>query len=122
MVALFLIGHKVRGEAAFDVAVKCTCSECQELGCAECDGQGYWWVIPTSGHRAYPFWHGDLIDMIDSGTGCHVMEGYLGELCKNMPEDLPDHYQSRAAPREDRLAGLLAMLPPIPSKPWKRRF
>ena len=63
---LFLIAHKVRGEAALDVA---------ELMHTD---RGDWWIIPTSGHRAYPFLFWKLGDIIQ------VM---LGE----PPADLPDH-------------------------------
>lgn len=45
---LFLIAHKVRGEAAFDVATP-----------IEIDGEPGW-IIPTSGHRAYPYWTAPL--------------------------------------------------------------
>lgn len=41
---LFLIAHKVRGERAFDIAEPMDMPD------------GPWWIIPTSGHRAYPFW------------------------------------------------------------------
>lgn len=43
----FLILHKVRGEPAFDIAI-----ECEDMG-TETD-PGPWWIVPTSGHRAYP--------------------------------------------------------------------
>jgi len=66
---LYLIAHKVRGEAAFDVAVKMEMAD------------GDWWIIPTSGHRAYPFWWGhDLERAIDMGV------------LDTMPADLRDHY------------------------------
>lgn len=39
---LFLIAHKVRGELAFDIATMLEV------------GDEVWWIIPTSGHRAYP--------------------------------------------------------------------
>ena len=65
MSELYLIAHKVRGEPAFDIAVK----------------MGDWWIIPTSGHRAYPFWWGyDLERAIDMGV------------LDTMPADLQDHY------------------------------
>jgi hypothetical protein len=60
---LYLIAHKVRGEPAFDVACKMEMPD------------GDWWIIPTSGHRAYPFWHQELLD-----------------IWPEMPADLPDHY------------------------------
>ena len=40
---LYLIAHRVRGEPAFDIAQR------SQIG----DEEG--WIIPTSGHRAYPY-------------------------------------------------------------------
>ena len=80
---LYLILHKVRGEPAFDIA--------QKMMIGEEEG----WIIPTSGHRAYPIWSSDLFGLIDEGTGCHVLDGYLGHVMKNMPPDHPDHYNPK---------------------------
>lgn len=77
----YLVAHLVRGEPAFDIAIKLA------IG----DEEG--WIIPTSGHRAYPYWDislfsigkGALIDGFTEGTmdmGTH----YIGVL--------PDHYAS----------------------------
>jgi len=41
--ALYLIKHRVRDKVAFDVAQRLALSGGREL-----------WLIPTSGHRAYP--------------------------------------------------------------------
>ena len=62
----YLILHKVRGEPAFDVA------EQMEVG------DEVWWIIPTSGHRAYPAKHWPLSVEIDSTIDL---------------EDLRDHYE-----------------------------
>jgi hypothetical protein len=43
MEELYLIAHRVRGEVAYDVAQRWLLSNGQER-----------WLIPTSGHRAYP--------------------------------------------------------------------
>lgn len=71
---LFLILHKVRGEPAFDVAA-----------CIGEDSDGEVWVIPTSGHRAYPYWLMPL-----------KIENVLAEeartLLPQMPDGWPDHY------------------------------
>src|SRR5678815_4364024 len=65
MTESFLILHKVRGEPAFDVATQLRCPLCDDgerpgdrtpRACQECRATGYWWIIPTSGHRAYPLW------------------------------------------------------------------
>lgn len=111
MANLFLIAHKVRGEPAFDVATQIMCAECQgNSDCPECDGTGFWWIIPTSGHRAYPYWHST------------INEDWIGR-APDMPDDLPDHYTTRAAPKTERIDMILALLPKAPAgPPIKRRF
>lgn len=110
MSELYLVAHKVRGEPAFDVAVQMDCPLCAGHGhdldgvCHECDSTGYWWVISTSGHRAFPYafqpWHA-----MDIGPGFDV----------EMPSNLPDHYPARAAPSAPKLnlEGLLPKASPI---------
>jgi hypothetical protein len=44
----YLIAHKVRGAPALDIAVQMHVAD------------EVWWIIPTSGHRAYPYWHESL--------------------------------------------------------------
>jgi len=92
--SLYLIAHKVRGEPAFDVAQKMICPHCDnfnEVGCAECDHEGHWWIIPTSGHRAYPYDHTLLDDLkvFCSGDYDHypINPGPI-------PAELRDHYES----------------------------
>jgi len=65
---LYLILHKVRGEPAFDIAE-----------CIGEDGDGEIWIIPTSGHRAYPYHLWPLPEECTSGM--HIF-----------PDDWPDHY------------------------------
>ena len=89
---LFLIAHSVRGEAAFDVASQMECPHCSE-GCLECDSLGYWWIIPTSGHRAYPYWYGKL------RIGDYVSIEAI--LVPEMPSAWPDHYKTGPAPKLD---------------------
>ena len=115
--ALFLIAHKVRGEPAFDVACRMPCPLCQtyesvtgeictseraQATCAECDSVGYWYIIPTSGHRAYPYSTMGLFNGIESD----VWYENLGD----MPPGLPDHYTVSAAPRAPRPAFLTSLL------------
>src|SRR5258708_9323898 len=118
MSELYLIAHKVRGELAFDIAERMVCAECQGNSstgrdpyvCFECDDLGYWWVIPTSGHRAYPY----------ANKECEWDELSVGL----PPDDLPDHYAHCASPTIIRqpLQDLLPALPPAPVKQFKRRF
>jgi hypothetical protein len=100
----WLIAHKVSGEPAFDVATQVQCAECNPHyservhGCPECDDLGFWWIIPTSGHRAYPFYETELPE----DFVCSVPD---------MPPGLPDHYPTSAAPSRPTL-NLSALLPP----------
>ena len=66
----YLILHKVRGEPAFDVA------EQMEVG------DEVWWIIPTSGHRAYPAKHWELANLSYEFYPPH-----------DLPDDLRDHYE-----------------------------
>lgn len=70
--ALYLILHKVRGEATYDVAQRLD----EEL-----------WIIPTSGHRAYP-WRAWRIDYLFDGKAITP-----NMVDRPIPEDWPDHYQ-----------------------------
>lgn len=115
MTELFLIAHKVSGEAAFDVATKMECPLClgghrvrsvsnyikgtdTVIPCAECDGLGFWWIIPTSGHRAYPYWHAEIID---NGVDIGLEWTDRPASPPPMPTALPDHYRHGPAPKVD---------------------
>lgn len=112
MTDLYLIAHKVRNEPAFDVAQRMTCPDCDghsaqscidgPIFCSECDDLGYWWIVPTSGHRAYPFNVAALSE--DSMLILEVM-----------PEDLPDHYTT--AYRPEPTTSLIDRLGLKPTKP-----
>lgn len=121
MTDLFLIAHKVRGEPAFDVATKMECPECPEGTdegfCTECDSLGFWWIIPTSGHRAYPIMHWDLGDLADISNQDGWMPDVLtvaGPLASH-PDfaSLPDHYVHKATPTVS-LATALGIAKPKP--------
>lgn len=75
---LYLIAHKVRGQPAFDIAIQMPMDD--EI----------WWIIPTSGHRAYPYWNIALNDLrYEDGIG------YTEMWCRinpDMPSPWPDHY------------------------------
>lgn len=107
MSELYLVAHKVRGEPAFDIAIM--------LDVLDEDGD-MMWIIPTSGHRAYPWWWTDLtkLQLIDE-TDVFMSDGF-DNVCGTMPPDLQDHYHLDA-PRPtvkliDRL-NLRTTLPPI---------
>jgi len=81
----FLILHRVRGAPAFDIAEK--------IGE---DSQGDIWIIPTSGHRAYPFW----MKMLDE----LLMESFNSNIEPVVPEDWPDHYSCNAPSETAKIA------------------
>jgi hypothetical protein len=97
---LFLIAHKVRGELAFDVATP--------IKIGETDG----WVIPTSGHRAYPLmsW---AIDELGDVTDYHSVS-ILRELgpAQDHPmwPSLRDHYHSEPQSRVSKPAGKITSI------------
>jgi hypothetical protein len=71
MTELYLILHKVRGEPAFDVA--------QKIMIGEEEG----WIIPTSGHRAYP-------------VTWELLTQHPPNLAdSNQWTNLPDHYDTK---------------------------
>lgn len=86
MTEQYLIAHKVRGEPAFDIAIP-----------MEMDDET-WWIIPTSGHRAYPYWSAPLEGLMKDAH-CPMDDGYLAHCRETMFDDLPDHYQVSAAPK-----------------------
>lgn len=87
----FLILHRVRGEPAFDIAT-----------CVGQDGEGEeLWIIPTSGHRAHPWWHfplaqiGYLIENLgkpapDNLVWCSMLDH--DKRHHPLPDTWPDHY------------------------------
>ena len=112
MSELFLVAHKVRGEATFDVAERMLCPECQGNSskgrepyvCFECDDLGYWWIIPTSGHRAYPLVTWELSNLLagDTGNGYMSVTNEAGPLEEHPHfETIQDHYKCGPAPKLD---------------------
>jgi hypothetical protein len=107
----YLIAHKVRGLAAFDIAIQMICPLCPNKGhgCHECDGLGYWWIVPTSGHRAYPAESWKLYELLPSYIQWDANEVAV----------LPDHYPDRStAPRVNLIEAL--GLRPAPAKIERR--
>ena len=87
MDALYLISHRVRGKLAYDVALRVPRGGGEEL-----------WLIPTSGHRAYPLAYKALAPVVDGMTECSDWRA------------VPDHYSGRAmvATLRARLAAAIA--------------
>jgi hypothetical protein len=75
-----LILHKVRGLPAFDIA--------EEIDIGDEKG----WIIPTSGHRAYPYQAWPLNDL--------PINQFVPE---PIPADWPDHYGDEPAPKSTGL-------------------
>lgn len=117
MTELYLIAHKVRGEPAFDIAQRmCEGDDPCQPNCGlypECKGEDIW-IIPTSGHRAYPWWYQEL-------TQGFSIEDILTEI--PMPEGLRDHYTTKAEETKN-LIDLLGLIhkPLAPLPPLKRRL
>lgn len=127
MVEPYLILHRVRGEPAFDIATKIDCPHCQgyeggPLGhCEMCDDEGTFWIIPTSGHRAHPYWTMELNDLgYDLSYPGEPEFKRIGNDIPPMPPGWPDHYPSRAAPSIDIRSVLTALTKS--SEPVERRF
>ena len=117
----YLIIHKVRGQPAFDIAQRC-----DDMG-TESD-PGPWWIIPTSGHRAYPMRSWLLEDLRDISDYPHQDPSIWAGKKFNDFEDWPDHYQvtePNASPVGDLLATGRALLETIgllkPKAPIRRR-
>ena len=123
---LYLIAHKVRGKPAFDIAEHMTCPCCsthdeitnewvEPKGCAQCDDQGHWWIIPTSGHRAFPFWSETLYEFSFS-EGMPDITGYDLSIVR-------DHYAVEREVATDLIKVLgLIHKPLAPVAPIKRRL
>lgn len=112
MTNLYLILHKVRGEPAFDIAIPTTIAD--EAA----------WIIPTSGHRAYPvdYW---ALDELCIMTMDKYSERYhsINEVAASIPSDWPDHYACETSVHynlSQTASSLLAKLG-LGSKPIKRR-
>lgn len=102
MDTLFLIAHKVRGEATFDIAICC-----EDMGTPT--DPGPWWLIPTSGHRAKPYWYCEMQKL------GYVLEpdGSVPNLIAPMPADWPDHYAANNRDRPAALKGTATLLEDI---------
>ena len=115
----YLILHKVRGIPAFDIA------ERLEQGTAS--DPGPWWIIPTSGHRAYPLKWWAMNDLFAEGQ-CLYNNIVYDEVTETMLNSVPDHYSTLTPGRPIRqglqMAGE-ALLRKIglatQSKPFQRR-
>lgn len=81
----YLIAHLVRGEPAFDIAIQMPM------------GEEIWWIIPTSGHRARPYWSARLIDIDDTYELDFYRTSFQLDGPPSVPENWPDHYPASSA-------------------------
>lgn len=107
---LYLILHKVRGEPAFDIAHKV------QIG----DEEG--WIIPTSGHRAYPSWYYPM-DRLDCADYSDYYEHNPPmSVCGRIPDVWPDHYSANASPKTSIRDIIRGLFPKQPSNFKKRAW
>lgn len=98
---LYLILHKVRGEPAFDIA--------QPIMIGEEKG----WIVPTSGHRAYPAWYIELGELIPReliwGDDWELKDGPVSEVFHRikLTDDWPDHYPTPTKAEVDAAAAII---------------
>jgi hypothetical protein len=119
----YLIAHKVRGKPALDVAERC-----DNMGTPS--DPGPWWIIPTSGHRAYPYWYEDINDL-GTGSDDYADEPTFRPITfgfPSMPDDILDHYEHEwdrkvvKTIEGNSLLTALGLLPePVAKEPLRRR-
>lgn len=90
----YLIAHLVSGITAFDIAIKLCDATTDELCQPNCGftsvcKKSQLWLIPTSGHRAHPFYIVPLKECLD----IHYMDGEVDHPMI-APPDWPDHYSA----------------------------
>lgn len=83
----YLILHKVRGEPAFDIAERVV-----QLYSVDYKGPDLEdiWIIPTSGHRAYPIFSIEVGSILQEDVYKMFKEG--------VALDVPDHYRASEPP------------------------
>lgn len=140
MTELYLIAHRCRGEATFDVAERMPCPKCagypfggypEDLdgpGCIECDNEGFWWILSTCGYRAYPFWYDLLNDIFNDSAAPKSEEGIKGvmqDILFDCPTTALDCFPINSPSHKslpDRSNDLLAKLGLTPKLPPLRRL
>ena len=120
----YLILHKVRGEPAFDIAIKLLADK------TFLPDEDEIWIIPTSGHRAYPYRYWDLQDIKDVSDINQFGHNIAPiQYVNSIPNDWPDHYSAndRKAPVDlyevkAKARGLLETLNLVKKVEVERRF
>lgn len=108
-----LILHKVRGLPAFDIAEQIE---------VVVDGETEtWWIIPTSGHRAYPWWTSQIATETFVEEGCITLSDSCIHI-PDMPQNWPDHYPYNSAPKPPSFSPATLLFKLGLTKPINRRF
>jgi hypothetical protein len=107
----YLILHKVRGQPAFDIAILSDVK-------VRVDGvHEQWWIVATSGHRAYPYWYAP----ISLTPEAILVDGFaIAAFPPSMPEYLADHYAANEKPAaipSKKVAAELSFLEALIGKP-----
>lgn len=98
----YLILHKVRGQPAFDIARRMPCPHPERKDHSDCPFEcqdGVWWLIPTSGARAYPYQWFEVIRLHFADNNKQILP--LDELAQLLPEHWPDHYACNDRPLKE---------------------
>lgn len=126
----YLIAHLVRGQPAFDIAEQIACPECEGLGpeyktiapCVECDSLGYWWIIPTSGHRAYPYHYWPWDELACDSRICESEFDPVPLKLGEAPDNWPDHYPHAESPSASPIPDLRSLGLARPKPKIERRI
>lgn len=107
-----LILHRVRGEPAYDIAIKLVVLDEE------------WWIIPTSGHRAYPHSTIPLSTLrIAIGPSEFGPAEYLSiDFATVLPADWPDHYTVNPAKGSGEKLNIAALVNNLSAPLKDRRF
>jgi hypothetical protein len=92
----YLIAHLVRGEPTFDIAERLD---------GDPGGEEIW-IIPTSGHRAYPYRYWSLDDLYD-GSDMDMPKPANVINSVDPPEGHPDHYPINKPQTEQRKLSII---------------
>jgi len=74
---------------------------------------GPWWIVPTSGHRAYP-WRWWPLDHLRYVSQAEIQEWDnvvqpMDEILNGIPDEVPDHYPTTFAPDPSARINLRAL-------------
>lgn len=111
MAELYLVAHKVRGEAAFDITerVHCPVTTPEASPCAHCDCDIGYWYITTTGHRAHPYWEHPLYDILQDLR----FDGDVPEMPEDAVDLFPANPSAKILSSGKSLLSALGLLPKV---------